>query len=120
MLDLIVGYWISQMVLVMAKLGIADHLKSAPRGVEEIAGKVGADPGALRRVMRALASVGVLAEGQEGRFGLPPLGATLRSARPDSMLSFALMAPDGYNWKTWEALQYCVKTGSLRSSTSMA
>src|SRR5712691_12623477 len=85
MLDLIVGYWASQLVHVVAKLGLADLLKSGSKSPAELARSVGADPATVRRVLRALASVGVFAERKGGRFALTPLGATLRSDRPDSM-----------------------------------
>lgn len=111
MLDLITGYWISQLVFVAAKLGIADQLRKGPRRVEELARAVGADPAALHRTLRALASVGVFAERGSGRFALTPLGATLRSDRPDSMLSFSLMMTEGYNWDVWRELLTCVRTG---------
>jgi hypothetical protein len=56
MLAHVTGYWISQLVFVAAKLGIADQLARGPRTAEALAKKVGADAGALRRVLRASAS----------------------------------------------------------------
>src|SRR5262249_46316134 len=97
MLDLIVGYWVSQLVFVAAKLGLADVLAKRAMTPEEIAKKTGADASAMRRVLRALASAGVFAE-RNGRFSSTPLAATLRSDRPDSMRDFALMMIEEYNW----------------------
>ena len=101
MLDLIIGYWVSQLVHVVAKLGLADLLKGGPKSPAELTRSVGADPQALRRVLRALAGVGVFAERKDGRFALTPLGATLRSDRLDSMRAFAIMMVDDYNWQAW-------------------
>lgn len=97
MLDLIIGYWVSQLVHVVAKLGLADLLTGGPKSPADLARSVGADPRTLHRVLRALAGVGVFAERKDGRFALTPLGSTLRSDRPDSMRAFAIMMVDDYN-----------------------
>ena len=111
MLDLIIGYWVSQMVHVTAKLGLADLLKGGPKAPAELARSAGADPGALHRLLRALASVGVFSERKDGRFALTPLGATLRSDRPDSMRAFAVMMVEDYNWEAWGDVLQSVRTG---------
>src|SRR5436309_6141111 len=111
MLDLIIGYWVSQLVHVAAKLGVADLLKGGPKSPAELARSVGADPATLRRVLRALAGVGVFAERKDGRFALTPLGATLRSDRPDSMRAFAIMMVEDYWVQAWTDVRESVKTG---------
>jgi hypothetical protein len=113
MLGLITGYWVSQLVFVAAKLGLADALAKGPRTPESVAESVGAHPPFLRRVLRALASVGVFAEDARGRFRLTSLGQTLRSDRPGSFKDFALMIVDDYNWQGWSALTHGVVTGEL-------
>ena len=111
MLDLIVGYWVSELVHVVAKLGLADVLKGGPKSPTDLARAVGADPATLHRVLRALASVGVFVERKDGRFALTPLGATLRSDRPDSLRAFAIMMVDDYWFQAWSDLLQSVKTG---------
>jgi hypothetical protein len=69
----------------VARLGVADVLAAGPRSSHEIAAKVGSDPGATYRLLRALASEGVFTESDGRRFALTPLGATLRSDVPGSM-----------------------------------
>ena len=69
------GFWISQAIAVAADLGIADQLKHGAKTCAELAQAVGADPGALYRLLRGTASVGVFAEGEPGRFTLTPLPA---------------------------------------------
>jgi hypothetical protein len=109
MLDHITGYWISQLIYVAARLGLADFLTAGAMSVEDLARQADVDSRALYRVMRALASVGVFAEGEAGVFSLTPLAETLRSDRPDSMRDFALMMVEGYNWRSWEGLLESVK-----------
>ncbi len=113
MLGLISGFWVSQLVFVAARLGIADVIaKDGPSTPQAIARSVKAKAPLLARVLRALASVGVFAEGPGGRFRLTPLGETLRSDRPGSLRSFALMAIDDYNWQAWGRLPEGVVSGA--------
>jgi len=57
----------------VAKLGVADVLAKGPLTPEAIAKRAGAHPPSLRRVLRALASVGVFAEGVLAQFFLGEL-----------------------------------------------
>jgi hypothetical protein len=109
--DLLGGYWVAQMLFVVAKLGIADVLAKGPLAPDAIAKRVGAHAPFLRRVLRALASVGVFAEGSGGRFRLTPLARTLRGGYPESMRDLAIMLVDDYNWQAWGALEHAVVTG---------
>lgn len=109
MVDLIIGYWISRLIYVAARLGLADALKHGPMTVDDLAEQSDVDRRALFRMMRALASVGVFAEGEPGVFALTPLAETLRSDHSDSMRDFALMMVEDYNWKSWQGLHESVK-----------
>lgn len=112
MLGLISGYWVSQMVFVAARLGIADVIaKHGPRTPQAMAKRVGVNATFLARLLRALANVGVFAEGAGGRYRLTPLAQTLRSDRPGSLRSFAEMIVDDYNWQAWGALGEAVASG---------
>jgi hypothetical protein len=111
MVERIAAYWQSQLVFVAAKLGVADVLIEGPLTVEEIATRVGADPPSLKRVLRALASLGIFTSDPHGRFHLNRLAQTLRSDHPESLRAFALMIVDDYNWSTWGALEHSVRTG---------
>ena len=70
---LIMGFRTTQLIHVAAKLGIADRLEDGPQEVAVLASAVGADPRALRRLLRALASLEIFAETPDGRFALTPL-----------------------------------------------
>ncbi len=111
MLERIAAYWQSQLVFMAAKLGIADALVSGPLTVEEIASRVGAHAPTLKRVLRALASLGIFASDPHGRYHLTRLAQTLRSDHPESLRDFALMLVDDYNWSAWGALEHAVRTG---------
>lgn len=99
MMGLITGYWISQAIGVVARLGVADRLANGPRTCDELAQEVGADPLALYRVMRLLASIGVFAQAASRSFELTALGDTLRSDIPGSVRNFAVTETAPGAWR---------------------
>lgn len=108
---LVTGMWAAKASAVAANLGIPDQLAQGPKTAEEVAKAIGADASAVYRLMRAVASVGVLSAEPEHRFALTPLGAALRSNVPGSMRSFLIaeMAPG--HWLPWGNLEDAVRTG---------
>jgi SAM-dependent methyltransferase len=111
MMGLITGYWVSQAVGVVARLGVADQLADGPRRSDELAQAVGADSQALYRVLRLLASLGVFTEVAPGSFGLTPLGETLRSDAPGSVRNFAITETAPGHWLPWGRLHESVLSG---------
>src|SRR5262245_60608128 len=80
------GKWVAQCVATAAKLGIADALaRSQPQGSITLASAVGADASALARLLRALASLGVLAEPSPQQYALTPVSELLRRDIPGLM-----------------------------------
>jgi hypothetical protein len=111
-LSMATSYWVSKLVYVAAKLGIADHLKDGPRSSGDLAKSVDVDPGALYRVLRALSMVGVFTEVEQDSFALTPLGEVLRSDVPGSMRYMAMMpCEENYIYRTWDNIMESVKTG---------
>jgi len=76
--QLIRGYWTTQAIFVAAELQIADLLGDGPKGPAELAETARVNSDMLYRVLRALASIGIFIENDDGRFGLTPLAETLR------------------------------------------
>src|SRR5262245_35180359 len=72
------GLYRTQLVYVVARLGIADRLAGGPRTAGELAAETGADPDALFRVLRAVASLGLFTQDAEDRFGPTPASELLR------------------------------------------
>jgi hypothetical protein len=104
------GGWVTQGIYVAAELGIADLLVGGPRTADELAGLTRADPGALYRVLRALASVGIFSEDAERRFSLTPVAECLRSDIPTSLRSLAIML-GAELYQSWGSLLYSAQTG---------
>ena len=111
MMGLITGYWASQAVGVVALLGVPDQLAAGPLATDELAQTVHADPQALYRVLRLLASLDVFTEVAPGTFGLTPLGDTLRSDSPGSVRNFAITETAPGHWLPWGRLSDSVRTG---------
>jgi hypothetical protein len=68
---------------VVADLGIADALAAGPRAVDDLADEVDADPDALYRVLRALASDGVFVEDEPRVFRNTDASELLRRQAED-------------------------------------
>jgi SAM-dependent methyltransferase len=110
-MQLLSGGMIAGAVSALARLGVADHLDSGPQSAEELAAKVGAQPGPLYRLMRATASAGLLEEGPDGRFSQTPMSAVLKTAGSPSLRGWATMNSQDWHMLGWEHLEYCVRTG---------
>jgi hypothetical protein len=85
LLGVLSGAWVAQGCSVLAELGVPDLLAGGPRSAAELAGDCGADPAALHRLLRALATAGLLTEPAPGRFALTPTSALLRTDVPGSV-----------------------------------
>jgi len=108
--EMISGIHISRAVYVVAELGIADLLAGGPLTAAQLARATQAHEPSLYRVLRLLASLGVLAEHDDRSFGLTVLGERLRSDVPASMRSFALLT-DVSGLRPFEPIIEIVKTG---------
>jgi hypothetical protein len=104
------GAWVSQMIHVAAELGVADHLISGERPVDELATACGADADSLFRLLRGLASLGIFQETAPRRFALTPLAELLGSDHPQSLRMFARMLGDEH-YLSWADLLHSVRSG---------
>ncbi|MDM0108648.1 methyltransferase [Variovorax sp. J22R24] len=108
---LIDGYQVSQAIHVAARLGIADLLGDRSRTVDELAADTGTHAPTLYRLLRALAGIEILREGNGHVFELAPLGQQLRSDVAGSMAGWAaFIGSEGY-WQAWTGLLHSVRTG---------
>jgi SAM-dependent methyltransferase len=108
-LQMIWGIHISRAVHVAAALGIADLLADGPATVAQLARAVQAHEPSLFRVLRLLASLGVLAEHDHHSFSLTILGERLRAGVPASMRSWSMLTD--ISLQAWQPIVETVKTG---------
>ena len=110
-LQLASGYWLSRAVYVAAQLGIADLVKDGATSATDLAATTQTNAGALYRLLRALASVGVFAESGERQFVQTPLSETLRRDTSGSIRGMVVFLGDHLHWSIYEQLLYSVRTG---------
>jgi len=112
MLQIISGFWISRSVYVISKLGIPDLLKTGPKSAEELASATKVHAPSLFRILRALASVGVL-QSDGKRFAQTALSETLVTDAPGSLRWFAVSELGQEHYPAWGNLMHSVKTGEI-------
>jgi hypothetical protein len=105
------AFLVSRTVHAAAKLGLVDQLASGPKSAAELAGPMQVHAPSLHRLMRTLASLGLLTEGTEQRFGLTDLGAALRTGAPGSARPTILMFGSSWSQSSLDHIIYSVQTG---------
>src|ERR1044072_4176979 len=81
--QLIMGFRVTQLLYAAAKFGLADHIARKPQTASELALDIGVEPLALHRLLRALASLGLFAETNAGRFEMTATAELLRAAKSE-------------------------------------
>jgi hypothetical protein len=112
MLQLISGFWIARCIYVVAKLGLADLIKDESKTADDLAAATGTHGPSLFRVLRALASVGVITQDDHNRFGATALSDTLRD-EPGSIRAFAMTELGEEHYPAWGELLHSVRTGGI-------
>jgi ubiquinone/menaquinone biosynthesis C-methylase UbiE len=110
LVEMAMGYSRSRMLCAAARLGVADALGDAVRGVDFLAEKCQADRGALYRLLRALAGIGVTEETAPEHFRLTALGRPLRRDVPESAWASVIFWADLLA-DDWSLLTDCVRSG---------
>jgi len=111
MLQMLGGFRVARSIYVAAEFGIADLLADGPKSIDELAQASGTHGPSLYRVLRALASVGIFAEDESGRFSLTPPAEFLKTDVPDSVRASVKLFGEEWHWRLWGNLDYSVKTG---------
>lgn len=114
LVQMAMSYSRSYALCAAARLGVADALGEEVRSVEHLAETCQADVDALYRLLRALASIGIMEETVPKHFRLTPLGRPLRrdvaqSAWPAVVFWADLLADN------WSLLTDCVRAGKPAS-----
>lgn len=117
LLGMINASWTTQVAAAAVELGLADVLTRGPCGLSALARACGCHAPSLHRLMRAMASLGLCIERDDGTFVLTPMGELLGTNAPQSLSAWALIC--GRNsWSLWGGLVQSVRTGeSARKQT---
>lgn len=111
LLNLIAGSWTSDVLDVALALDIPELLAGGPRTISELSATTGCHGPSLARFLKALATIDICVEGEDGSFACTPMGSRLRTDVPDSLYHWTMywnrvMRP------LWAHLGEGVKTGA--------
>ena len=70
LIQMVTSAWVARMLHAAAMLGLTDQLADGPKSAAELARPMGAHGPSLHRLMRTLASLGILTEQTERRYAL--------------------------------------------------
>lgn len=105
------GFWLSQAIYVAAKLGIADLLKDGPQSCVALSASTHSDSASLYRLMRALSSVGIFEQLNNGLFALSDVAQNLRTDVHGS-LKHVVITLGEIHYQACGNLLHSVQTGS--------
>lgn len=118
MMEMIAGYWITQIVHGAAVAGYADHLHEGSATAEALSARARMEPAAVLRHLRACASLGLVTFNGE-TFATTPLLDTLRREHPQSMRGFALSQPAPGHWQPWGRFIDALRTGTHQTEATL-
>lgn len=108
--ELINGFRTSQIVYAAVELHIPDLLTDRAMSASDLSNATGIDASRLRRLLRALAVLGVLVESDDGQFANTELGELFREGVPGSRRSLVrMLVPESY--RNWDHFMETLRTG---------
>ncbi len=110
MIHLLMSYIPTRVIYVAAKLELADRIGNFGATADELAQKLKVHSGALYRILRALAGLGVLRQDDNGRFIVTPFGETLRKDSPQSVRDYAIYSHE-FVYEEFGKIMDSVRTG---------
>lgn len=110
-LELGFSAWSAQALAAAVRLGIIDALTDGPLTADEVAHRVGTDPRATFRLLRALASQSVLKLRRDGRFALTRTGRAMASNSANSVAPMVAFIGHPAHREHWSHLEHSVRTG---------
>lgn len=111
--EMILGYRSTQIIRTAALLGICDELAAEPLASSVLATRVRVEPGLLHRLLQALAALGVLTEGEDGRFSNAAMGGLLRGDVDGSLRTTVIGTAEDSSWRAWSELPRALISGGV-------
>lgn len=111
LMHMLTGMWTTKAIAVAVRLRIPDLLHDGGRTSAEIAAATECQPRAMHRLLRALASVGVVGAMPPDRFGPTALSERLRDV-PGTLRNVFIAETDAVHWHSWHLLLDAVRTGA--------
>jgi hypothetical protein len=105
------GHWLAQALYVACELRVCDLVAQSAVTAAEVASAADADPVAVQRLLRLLASHGVVSETDDGRFEGTALSQQLRLDAPGTVGPYAHYATGPQIYQACGDLLHSVRTG---------
>jgi len=109
--DLTFGRWRSQILHAGVALGVFDALAPGSADAQTLATDLHLDAPLLYRLLRALASLGLLTEDDQRSFALTPAGELLRADHPQTFRGMVLLEEGPAHYALWKHLPAMVRDG---------
>ncbi len=109
-LSMIYGAFVSQTLLAVAELRLADLVRDGKKSAAQLAEATQTDELNLYRLLRALVGLGIFSEPEPGSFASTKLSACLQSDSPESLYHLTLLV-GGWQWRALGSLSYSLRTG---------
>lgn len=110
-MDILSGRWRSQILYAGVKLGIFDTLGAVPKRADEVASELNLNRPHAYRLLRALASLGLVSENPNRSFSLTPSGEFLRADHPQTLRGIVLLEEGPEHYAVWKHLCAIVREG---------
>jgi predicted transcriptional regulator len=111
-IETILGRWRSRILYAGVKLEIFEYVGKEPKHASKIARELGLDPSLLYRLLRALASMGFLAEKEGQNFAITTLGELVRKDHPQTLRGVVLLEEGPEHYAIWKHLVTMVRDGN--------
>ncbi len=115
MMQMLNGFFVTQIAGAVATYSIADHLAKGPATAEQIATIEGIDSTAAFRLLRACATLGLVTCDDRLTFSATSLLGTLRTNVPGSLHSLAIAWSAPGHWLSWGRFLDAVRTGESQT-----
>ena len=118
MIELITSLWKTHVSAAIARLGVPDHLVHGPRTAAELARAVSADDGAMARLVRAGAGLGLFKEVPPDHYVLTALGECLVTGA-GTFRHYAVMMTDPVLARPLEQFAQAIVTGQPAAQAAL-
>lgn len=110
-MDILFGRWRSQILYAGVELGIFETLGAGPKRADQVASELNLNRVHTYRLLRALASLGLLSEDPNRSFALTPSGEFLRADHPQTLRGIVLLEEGPEHYAVWKHLCAIVREG---------
>ncbi len=110
-MDILFGRWRSQILYAGVRLGVFDALGAGAKTADDVASELHLSRPHTYRLLRALASLGLLSEDRNRSFSLTASGELLRADHPQSLRGITLLEEGPEHYAVWKHLCAIVREG---------